>query len=82
MLEELLKYEAENLADLSTRFEQAKVDVARDMSNIFVISQAYVPQTKAYPIRSIIVVLSAIGAFLTACIVIVILEKYNNLKSV
>lgn len=82
MLEELLKYEAENLADLSTRFEQAKVDVARNMSNIFVISQAYVPQTKAYPIRSIIVVLSAIGAFLTACIAIVILEKYNNLKSV
>lgn len=81
MLEELLKYETENLADLRTRFEQSKVDVAREMSNIFVITPAYVPQTKAYPIKSIIVVISAISAFLMACITILILEKYKTMAN-
>lgn len=80
MLEELLKYETENLADLRTRYEQSKVDVERAMSNIFVVSYAYVPQTKAFPIKSIIVVIAALSAFVTSCIVILLLEKYKSVK--
>lgn len=79
---QMLKYEAENLADLRARYEQAKVDARGELSNIFIVGYAYPPDQKATPVRSIIVVLSVLSAFIMGCVAIVILEKYKAYKQV
>jgi capsular polysaccharide biosynthesis protein len=77
---QMLRYEAENLSELRMRLEQSKVDVRGEMSNIFVVGYAYPPDQKATPVRSIIVVLSVLSAFVMACVIIVYLEKYKQYK--
>lgn len=78
---QMLRYEAENLADLRMRYEQSKVDARGEMSNIFIVGHAYAPDQKATPVRSVIVLLSVLSAFIMGCIAIVLLEKYKEYKS-
>lgn len=77
---QMLHYEVENLTDIRQRFEQSKIDVSGELSNIFVIGYAYKPDQKATPIRSMIVLLSVFSAFILGCISIVMMEKYKNYK--
>jgi hypothetical protein len=51
------------------------------MSNVFVISHAVPADKKAYPVRWLIVLVSTFGAFVLGCIVLLILEKYQNQKA-
>jgi hypothetical protein len=81
LIHQMLRYEAENLSELRMRLEQSKVDARGEMSNIFIIGNAYAPDQKATPIRSIIVLLSVLSAFIMGCIAIVFLEKYKQYKS-
>jgi capsular polysaccharide biosynthesis protein len=81
LIHQMLRYEAENLSELRMRLEQSKVDARGEMSNIFIIGNAYAPDQKATPIRSIIVLLSVLSAFIMGCITIVFLEKYKQYKS-
>jgi uncharacterized protein involved in exopolysaccharide biosynthesis len=62
------------------KYEQAKVDMDARLSNIFVIGYAYPPESKAYPIRSVIIVISSLVAFIMGCVVLVSLEKYSQFK--
>lgn len=78
---QMLRYEAENVSDLRMRLEQSKVDARGEMSNIFIVGYAYPPDQKATPVRSIIVLLSVLSAFVMACIAIVLLEKYKEYQS-
>lgn len=79
---QMLRYEAENLSELRMRYEQSKVDARGEMSNIFIVGKAYAPDQKATPVRSVIVLLSVLSAFIMACITIVLLEKYKEYKTV
>jgi hypothetical protein len=81
LIYQMLRYEAENLADLRMRYEQSKVDARGEMSNIFIVGHAYPPDQKATPVRSVIVMLSVLSAFVMGCIAIVLLEKYKEYKS-
>lgn len=80
-LEEELNFEVEQLSNLRLKYDQAKVDLDGKLSNIFVIGYAAPSEGKAYPIRSMIVLLSTISTFLMACVVLIILEKYKEFKS-
>jgi LPS O-antigen subunit length determinant protein (WzzB/FepE family) len=51
------------------------------LSNIFIVGNAYAPDQKATPVRSIIVLLSVLSAFVMACIAIVVSEKVKAYKS-
>ncbi|MES2778624.1 MAG: hypothetical protein V4651_01885 [Bacteroidota bacterium] len=77
---QMLRYEAENLSELRMRLEQSKVDARGEMSNIFIVGSAYAPDQKATPVRSIIVLLSVLSAFVMACIAIVVSEKLKEHK--
>jgi uncharacterized protein involved in exopolysaccharide biosynthesis len=79
-LEEELTFEVEQLTNLKLKYDQAKVDLDAKLSNIFVVNYASPSEGKAYPIRSIIVLLSVISTFVMACVVIVFIEKYNQFK--
>lgn len=78
---QMLRYEAENLSDLRMRYEQSKVDARGEMSNIFIVGHAYPPDQKATPVRSVIVLLAVMSAFIMGCIAIVLLEKYREYQS-
>jgi hypothetical protein len=79
---QMLRYEAENLSELRMRLEQSKVDARGELSNIFIVGFAYTPDQKATPVRSIIVLLTVLSAFVMGCITIVMLEKYKEYKNV
>jgi uncharacterized protein involved in exopolysaccharide biosynthesis len=80
-LKSQLQYETESLTELSKKLECARVDVNSVMSNVFVISHAVPADKKAYPVRWLIVFVSTIGAFVLGCIVLLIVEKYQNQKA-
>jgi hypothetical protein len=79
-LEELLKYEVEQLANLHLRYEQAKVDKNAGLSNIFIVNYASPPEFKAYPVRAVIMLFSVFCTFILSCIVLVVVEKYRQFK--
>jgi len=80
-LEEELNFEVEQLSNLKLKYDQAKVDLDAKMSNIFVINYASPSEGKAYPIRSIIVLLSVLSTFVLACFLIIFIEKFKNFKA-
>lgn len=79
-INEQLIMEADNLTELRRKYSQAQIDMNSNLSNIFVVSYASPSEEKAYPIKSIIVLLAAISAFAVGCIAIIILERYKSLK--
>ena len=79
-LEEELTFEVEQLTNLKLKYDQAKVDLDAKLSNIFVVNYASPSEGKAYPIRSIIVLLSVISTFVLACFSIIFIEKFNSFK--
>jgi len=76
----MLELEAENLSNLRTKYEQAKVDLHANLSNVFVISKAYSSMAKAYPRRLLVIIFSGIGAFISGCIVIIGYAKADEFK--
>ena len=80
-LEEELKFEVEHLTELRLKYEQAKVDMDAKLSHVFVVEYALPAEGKAYPVRSIIIIISCLISFVMACLVLVVIEKYNQYKN-
>lgn len=79
-IDEQIRFEAEQLTDLRKKYNQARLDLDSKLSNIFVVDVAKPNYDKAYPLRALISVLSAIAAFLLGSISIIIIERYQNIK--
>jgi uncharacterized protein involved in exopolysaccharide biosynthesis len=79
-LDEQIRFEAEQLTDLRKKYNQAKLDLDSKLSNIFVVDIAKPNYDKAYPLRLVISIISAIAAFLLSSITIVAMERYHNIK--
>lgn len=62
-LSQLIEVETQRLSALSGKFAQSKVDAERNIPHKFVVDQAYPSEKKAYPKRSIIVLVSTLSAF-------------------
>ncbi len=78
--EEFLKSENERLSALSAKYLQARVDAEQDLPHTFVVSKAMVPEKKAYPKRSLIVLSAAISTFVLALLLLAFLEGIRNLS--
>jgi capsular polysaccharide biosynthesis protein len=81
ILQNLLVQEAARLADLRRDAERAYMDYDRQFTYTNIITKPYASDRKAYPIRWLIVVISALAAFFVAFIVILILENYKGLSA-
>jgi len=69
---------------LSTKeavYEQIKSDATSIFSHKFVVERAYPSEKKAYPVRWLIVAVSAISTFLFAIVLLLILQKVNQLRN-
>lgn len=79
-LDEQIRFEAEQLTDLRKKYHQAKLDLDSKLSNIFVVDVAKPNYDKAYPLRLIAALLSALSAFILGSVVIISIERIKNIK--
>lgn len=79
LLQQLISYEAGKYTDLKKEYDRAFRDYDRKFTYTNVITEPYVSDKKAYPVRWLIVVISSIAAFFAAFIVILVFENYHGL---
>lgn len=73
-LYELIKLEEEKESDLISQFEKRQVDVNENLSNKFTVSSASKPEKKAWPVRSLIVLITLLATFCTASLMLLLYE--------
>jgi uncharacterized protein involved in exopolysaccharide biosynthesis len=73
-----LDHETENLADMRQRFQEARVESTQELPHKFIVDSAYPSEKKAYPKRSVIVMVSTASAFLFALILLIIIDSLKD----
>jgi uncharacterized protein involved in exopolysaccharide biosynthesis len=81
-LRDLAYFTREELVKIKVKLENTRVDAREFLSPKFVVNKATVPDKKAYPVRWLIVVISAISSLLLSMIIIILLEKYREVKQI
>lgn len=76
-LKNALEFKTEQLTLLQAKYKQAKVDAEESLPVKFVVSDAYKAERQSYPIRWLIMLVSAVSALFLAVIVIMVMEKIN-----
>ncbi len=77
-LNELIKLEEEKESDLITQYEKRKVDVGETLSHKFTVESATVPEIKAWPKRTFIIILSLFGTFFATALVLASMELFRR----
>lgn len=80
-LNELIKHEEEKESDLLAQLEKREVDVKESLSHKFTVSAADVPEIKAWPKRSMLVIFATLTAFAAASLGLLIYEVFRQKKS-
>lgn len=80
ILQNLIEKEAEKYAELKLLYEQAYMDYDRKFTYSNILSRPYPADDKAYPIRWLIVVISALASFFITLVIILILENFKGLS--
>ncbi len=75
-LRDFLLYESENLAQMSGRLKEAKVDAEQTLDHVFVLNKSEVPDKKARPRRVIIVLTSVISALIFCFVSLLLYEVF------
>lgn len=76
-----LDHETEILADLRQRYKEARVEAIQNLPHKFIVDQAYASEKKAYPKKSIIVMVSTASAFLLTLILLIIIDGLKDRSS-
>lgn len=78
-LQYLIEEEAERYSTLKMDYDQAVMDFDRQFTYVNVITEPFVSDKKAYPVRWIIVAISAIASLFIAFLIILFLENYKGM---
>jgi len=76
-LTDLLYNETQRLSELKGKYMEAKVDAEQSIPHKFVVDRAYPSEKKAYPQRTLIVLMSTLSAFLVALLLLIIRDSIN-----
>jgi hypothetical protein len=79
-LKNALEFKTEQLTLLKTKYQEAKVDAEQFLPQKFIVNNAYKAELKSYPIRWIILVVTAFIVFFTAVLTVIIVENYTKLQ--
>jgi uncharacterized protein involved in exopolysaccharide biosynthesis len=79
-LKDGLEFKTEQLTLLKTKYQEAKVDAEQFLPQKFIVNSAYKAEVKSYPIRWIILVVTAFIVFFMAVLAIIIVENYTKLQ--
>jgi uncharacterized protein involved in exopolysaccharide biosynthesis len=73
-----LVYETSRLSRIKQRYQEAKLEAEQNLPHKFVVDSAYKAEKKAYPKKSIIVIISTIAAFLLTLITLIVVENIRK----
>ncbi len=79
-LKNTLEFKSEQLTLLKAKYQEAKMDALSELPQKFVVNSAYKAEKKSYPIRWIIVVITALSSLLLAVLVLIIIENFARIK--
>ena len=74
-MQSLVRYEAQLVSELSLRYKEARLEAEQNLSHRFVVEEAYPSEKKAYPRKSLIVIVSTFSALLFALVVLIIVDN-------
>jgi uncharacterized protein involved in exopolysaccharide biosynthesis len=74
-MQSMVRYEAQLVSELSLRYKEARLEAEQNLSHRFVVEEAYPSEKKAYPRKSLIVVVSTFSALLFALVVLIIIDN-------
>lgn len=75
-----IMYDKGKLSHLKTKLIEARVEAQQDLPHKFVVDRAIVPERKAYPRKTVIVVVSTFSAFILGLIVLIIIDNFKKAK--
>jgi uncharacterized protein involved in exopolysaccharide biosynthesis len=71
----MVRYETALVTDLSLKYKEARLESEQSLPHKFVVEQAYPSEKKAYPKKSLIVIVSTFASLLFALIVLIIIDN-------
>jgi uncharacterized protein involved in exopolysaccharide biosynthesis len=71
----LVRNEAQIVAGLSLRYKEARLEAEQNLPYKFVVERAFPPEKKAYPKKSLIVIVSTFATLLLALIVLIVIDN-------
>jgi len=71
----LVRSESQIVAGLSLRYKEARLEADQNLPYKFVVEKAFPPEKKAYPNKSLIVIVSTFAALLLALIVLIVIDN-------
>jgi uncharacterized protein involved in exopolysaccharide biosynthesis len=77
-MQSLVRSEAQLVSELSLRYKEARLEAEQNLSHRFVVEKAYPSEKKAYPKKSLIVIVSTFASLLFALIVLIIIDNIRN----
>lgn len=77
-LRDLIHAETARLSLIRQKYMEARVDAEENLPHKYIVDRAYEAEKKSYPIRSLIVLVSTIAAFLLALLALVINDSIKN----
>jgi uncharacterized protein involved in exopolysaccharide biosynthesis len=77
LVRDILRQESIRLSQMNQRYQEAKMEAEQNLPYKFIVDTALKSEKKAYPKKSIIVIISTISTFLMSLIVLIIID---NLK--
>ena len=71
----MVRYETALVTDLNLKYKEARLESEQKLPHKFVVEQAYPSEKKAYPKKSLIVIVSTFASLLFALIVLIIIDN-------
>jgi len=71
----MVRYETALVSDLSLKYKEARLEAEQNLPYKFVVEQAYPSEKKAYPKKSLIVMVSTFASLLFALIVLIVIDN-------
>ncbi|MDF1573680.1 MAG: Wzz/FepE/Etk N-terminal domain-containing protein [Bacteroidales bacterium] len=71
----MLRYETSLVSDLNFKYKEARLEAEQNLPHKFVVEEAYPSEKKAYPNKSLIVLVSTFASLLFALIVLIIIDN-------
>jgi len=71
----MVRYETSLVTGLSLKYKEARLEVEQNLPHKFVVEQAYPSEKKAYPKKSLIVIVSTFASLLFALIVLIVIDN-------
>ena len=71
----MLRSENQLVSELSLKYKEARLEAEQNLSHKFVVEMAYPSEKKAYPKKSMIVIVSTLASLLFALIILIIIDN-------